>query len=72
MRGRRRAEPFMGEIINLRRHRKTKARQAAADAAAANRAAFGRTKAERDTQAAIEKLELRRLDGHKRDEPTDE
>jgi len=42
----------MGEIINLRRARKARARQAAAVTADANRAAFGRTKAERARDAA--------------------
>jgi hypothetical protein len=37
----------MAEIINLRRARKAKARQGAADTAANNRLRFGRTKAER-------------------------
>ena len=42
----------MGEVINLRRARKARARVDAEHKAAANRAAFGRTKAERDAAAA--------------------
>ncbi|MET0269432.1 MAG: DUF4169 family protein [Sphingomonas sp.] len=42
----------MGEIINLRRARKAKAQSDAATAAAANRAAFGRTKGEKAADAA--------------------
>ena len=37
----------MGEIVNLRKARKQKGRKTAEIAAAANRAKFGRTKAER-------------------------
>ncbi|WP_156678936.1 DUF4169 family protein [Sphingomonas profundi] len=44
----------MGEIINLRRARKARARDRAVDTAAANRALHGRTKAER-TAAEIER-----------------
>lgn len=58
----------MGEVINLRRARKAKARVDAQDRAAANRVAFGRTKAERAAAAAeVEKRE-RALDGAKREE----
>jgi hypothetical protein len=37
----------MGEIVNLRRHRKLKDREAREAAAAENRVRFGRTKAEK-------------------------
>lgn len=37
----------MGDIINLRQARKAKSRKDAASAAASNRAAYGRTKAEK-------------------------
>lgn len=50
----------MGEIINLRRVRKQKARDRAEAEAAANRAKFGRTKAEK----AREAKETKRLSGH--------
>lgn len=42
----------MADVINLRTARKAKARAAKDKQAAANRAAFGRTKAERATDAA--------------------
>ncbi len=42
----------MAEVINLRQARKAKARASADQQAASNRAKFGRTKAERDSQAA--------------------
>jgi len=58
----------MGEIVNLNRARKAQARAADKSRAAANRAAFGRTKAEREAQALKDALEARRLDGAKRDE----
>jgi hypothetical protein len=58
----------MGEIVNLRRVRKEKARSAKDADAAANRAKFGTTKAERARRAAETELADRRLDGHKREE----
>ncbi|MCM0022082.1 MAG: DUF4169 family protein, partial [Tagaea sp.] len=42
----------MGEIVNLRRARKDKARAAKDADAAANRAKFGTPKTERDARAA--------------------
>jgi hypothetical protein len=54
----------MGDIINLRRARKAKARTASEEKAAANRARFGRGKAESDLAAASRDLETRRLDAH--------
>ena len=58
----------MGEVVNLRRARKAKARIEAQATAATNRAAFGRTRAEkqRDT-AARERLD-RHLDGARLDD----
>lgn len=41
----------MAEIVNLRRARKAKARDEAETAAAANRAKFGRTKADKAAQS---------------------
>lgn len=55
------------EIINLRRFKKTKARDADAKTAEANRIAFGRTKAEKQQTEAVQRLETRKLDGHKRE-----
>ncbi len=57
----------MGDLINLNRARKAKARAADKAGAAANRLAFGRTKAERDQTTRATELERRRLDGAKRD-----
>ncbi|TCT02490.1 uncharacterized protein DUF4169 [Aquabacter spiritensis] len=54
----------MGEIVNLRRVRKAKARGKAEDQAAQNRIAFGRTKAERAAQDLERQQRTRRLDGH--------
>ncbi|WP_380784983.1 DUF4169 family protein [Sphingomonas sp. R86521] len=48
----------MAEIINLRRARKARARASAETTAAANRAAFGRTKADKDAAEA----EVARID----------
>lgn len=58
----------MGEVINLRRARKARVRADAQEKAAANRVAFGRTKAERDAAAAEKTRQQRLLDGAKRDE----
>ena len=57
----------MGEIVNLRRARKERARTQASEQAQINRAAFRRTKTERATSAAFSELEARRIDGHKRE-----
>lgn len=59
----------MAEIVNLRRARKARDRQAAADRAAENRRLHGRDKATRATDAAAEadrSLAAARLDGHRR------
>ena len=58
----------MAEIINLRRVRKAKARDAAAVVADTNRAAFGRSKAERDASAQTVAQRERLLDGAKRED----
>jgi hypothetical protein len=54
----------MAEIVNLRRARKAKAKAEAETKAAANRVAFGRSKAEREATRAATSLETQRLDGH--------
>lgn len=54
----------MGEIVNLRRAKKQRARQDAEDAAAENRVRFGRTKAERLAQAAQRSLMEKTHEGH--------
>jgi len=55
------------EVVNLRRARKAKARAEAETQAAANRAAFGRTKSEKTLRDAQDALALRRHEGHRRD-----
>ena len=58
----------MGEIVNLNRARKAKARDAAEAKATENRAKYGQTKAER-ARLASEKAKLRALiDGAKRED----
>ena len=61
----------MGEIVNLRRARKQAARRLAEETAAANRLRHGRSKAERELEAARDAKAGRELDGH-RLEPGDE
>ncbi len=57
----------MAEIINLRAKRKEADRKAARAQGDANAAKFGRTKAERELEAARAAKAARGLDGHKRD-----
>jgi hypothetical protein len=57
----------MGDVVNLRRVRKAKSRDDAAKTADANRAKFGRTKAERSLTDATQELAARVLDQHKRE-----
>jgi len=61
----------MAEIVNLRRFRKQKAREAKEAQAAANRAAFGRPKHERKRIEAERELQQRRPDALKRESPSD-
>ena len=63
---------FMGDVINLRLHRKRKERADREEKAEANRAKFGRTKAEKQTTQAVLDLSSRRLEGHKREQPEPE
>jgi hypothetical protein len=58
----------MGDVINLRRARKARARDAAASQAERNRAAFGRTRLEKREAADDMARHARLLDGAKRDE----
>ena len=58
----------MAEIINLRLARKARDRVAAARTAEANRAKFGRTKAERAADAAERARAERIVDGAKLDD----
>jgi hypothetical protein len=62
----------MGEVVNLRRARKERARREKDAEAQENRVAFGRTKAERDLTAAQNLLAADRLAAHKREKPGDE
>jgi hypothetical protein len=57
----------MGEVINLRRARKARARAQKEAGAGANRAAFGRTKAEKQAATADAARRERALDGAKRE-----
>ncbi len=59
----------MSEIVNLRQARKRAARVADEKAAAANRAKFGQTKAERATAKAEAEKWRALLDGAKREDP---
>jgi hypothetical protein len=57
----------MAQIINLRMARKAKARAESGKQAEANRAAHGRTKAEKDLAAAERDRLTRTVDGAKRE-----
>ena len=57
-----------GEIINLNKARKDWARAEAKAKAAANRAAFGRTKGQKDAARIAAERMKRDLDGAKRDD----
>jgi hypothetical protein len=58
----------MGEVVNLRRARKAKTRRDAETIATANRAAFGRTRAQKEADTAERERRERTLDGAKREE----
>ncbi|WP_114087652.1 DUF4169 family protein [Thalassospira profundimaris] len=55
----------MADIVNLRQHRKHKARDEKAKKADANRIAFGRTREERELSKAAKEMEDRKLAGHR-------
>ncbi|MEJ0013383.1 MAG: DUF4169 family protein [Bauldia sp.] len=57
----------MADIVNLRRVRKSKQRDEREKEAAANRTRFGRTRAEKEAEAARRDLADKNIDGHKRD-----
>ncbi|WP_448659854.1 DUF4169 family protein [Sphingomonas sp. CJ99] len=57
----------MGTVVNLRLARKAKARAAAQTTAAANRALHGRTRVERDRDAAEQARRDAELDGARLD-----
>ncbi len=58
----------MGDVINLNRARKARAAAAKSVVAAANRAKFGRTKAEKQAEAQDRARVQALLDGAKREE----
>lgn len=57
----------MGTVVNLRNHRKRKAREAREKQADDNRALFGLSKLEKDRNAAAKARDERSLDGKKRE-----
>lgn len=57
----------MGDIINLNKARKAKARDEKKATAEQNRTVFGRTRAEKDLSRAEREKQDRDLSGHKRD-----
>ena len=59
---------MIAEVVNLRSFRKRKAREDKEISAQVNRAAFGRTKSEKELSKAKRALEQKVLDKHKRDE----
>ena len=59
----------MAEIVNLNKFRKKKAREAAATQAAENRVRFGRTKAEKERDATLDREAQHRLDQLRREPP---
>lgn len=61
----------MADIINLNKHRKHKARADAERRAADNRVRFGRTKAEKQKDAAEAEAARRKLDQLRREPPQD-
>jgi len=58
----------MAEIVNLNQRRKAAARQAKALQAAANRVKYGRSKAEKARDAAVEAQRRALLEGARREE----
>jgi hypothetical protein len=58
----------MAEIVSLKLHRKRKDRAVREEKAAENRAAFGRTKAERELTEARNEKARKDLDGQKRED----
>ena len=59
---------MMAEVVNLRSIRKRKAREDKEIAAQVNRAAFGRTKSEKQLSKAKIALEEKALEQHKRED----
>lgn len=61
----------MGDVVNLRQRRKAADRANREAEAAANRAKFGRSKAEKQAARAEAALEARRFEGHRLGAPED-
>ena len=59
---------MMAEVVNLRGFRKRKERAKKETDAQVNRAAFGRTKSEKELSKAKRVLEQKALDKHKRED----
>ena len=59
----------MGEIVNLNRYRKLQAQRRREQEAVVNRAKFGRTKVESQSETAARERVRRDIDGKKIDEP---
>jgi Domain of unknown function (DUF4169) len=57
----------MGDVVNLNKFRKQKAKEERSKEAGANRIKHGRTKAERELEAKTKAAEVRHLDGHRLD-----
>ena len=62
----------MGDVVNLRRARKSRQRREQEKQAQENRAAFGRAKAERILTTALREKDAEKLDAHKRPPITDD
>ena len=58
----------MADILSLSKARKARARSEKEQAAAENRAKFGRTKAEKQRDAALAAIAQKRLDGNRRED----
>jgi len=58
----------MADILSLSKARKAKARVTKEQTASENRVKFGRTKAEKEREAALEKIAQKRLDDLKRED----
>ncbi|WP_020178008.1 DUF4169 family protein [Methylopila sp. M107] len=62
----------MAEVVNLRLARKRKAREQSERLAAENRASFGRSKDSKAVGKAVEALDRRRHEGHRRENGGDD
>ncbi len=62
----------MGDVVNLKRVRKSKTRLEAERAAAENRVAFGRSKTEKASSEAQKEMIKRKFEGHKRNGKRDD